>query len=314
MGTALVSVVRWLILVVEGGLVASRGLGSRIMAVLPRVGTFLRYVGVILRQTLGVAQTLAILLAGLIATDFFILTPNVTATWALEDRVSADVVKRAYMPDEPPSVVSATLDRLDSLSFDRLGQVGDPYPLSDLCRKQEQLVDEVVPGGCAPLSKSDVPFFDRVLLNVDIQATTPLDGQALLTASKYLAAAQFVRARVTVLNTGRSVAQNLTVTKPDSYEPKSSTRSPMSLGAGQKIDLVYDSGSVGLSPDKATDISNPVFVAKADPTGPVDPGIITGALYVCVGLWVLALLAAIAGAGEAVRRDEGLTTESHPPA
>ena len=216
----------------------------------------------VLSDTLSLAQTLGILLTALVAANFIIFTPSVTASVVLEDRVDRSAVMMAYdQRAEPvPDAVRVTLADLDTLSVPRsrttaavensggnpltsrsqvaatgaeaaAPSAGSPAPLTDLCARAPEMVNDLFPGACAPGSRIEVPFYDRVLLSDNLKTDPRLASPGMREAAGLLARAVFVRATVTAVNTGRATAQNVTVVPPEGYSPKGDQRTA-NLGFG----------------------------------------------------------------------------------
>jgi hypothetical protein len=256
------------------------------------------------------AQTLAILLAALVAADFFIFTPTVTSNVVLEHRMSASAVDRAYTNAQLPEVVQDAVNDLVGRS-DPIPQAaaslnggaatstssqvtaaaggaatagGRLYPLTELCAKSRAIVETAFAGACT--SQLEIPWYDRVLLHWDEQVAQPLEPDALRAAISNLAAAEYVRATVTLSNPGKSTAQNVSVIAPSAFTNRFGTMS-IPLGPGSSADFVYESdpGAAGAA------ITSPTFTARWDPIGPLDPRFQTQ--VVVVFLLILALLAGL---------------------
>ncbi len=253
------------------------------------------YVGYVLSQTLDATQKAAIVLAALVAADFFIFTPNVGSTFILEDRVKTQAVRDSYGYRPVPDVVNRTLNMVGALSVSRAQSPGlpGPFPLADLCAKSHNMVESLFTSACVPPLRIDVPFYDRVLLNVNEQTDAPLEAGALQEAARFLAEAVFVRATVTISNTGRSAATNVTVNTPYGFHV--AVPPPTLLEIGKSVTVSYDSDPVSQSANGA-EVNAPTFRARADPTGPLDPSVIKLA-FVALLIWCLlvAVSSAIAG-------------------
>ena len=289
----------------------------------------------VLSDTLSLAQTLGILLTALVAANFIIFTPSVTTSVVLEDRVDRSAVVTTYdMRGEPvPDAVRVTLADLDTLSVPRsrtaaavensggnpltsrsqvaaagaeaaAPSAGSPVPLTDLCGRAPEMVNDLLPGACAPGSRIEVPFYDRVLLGDNLKVAPRLATDGMREAAGVLANAVFVRATVTAVNTGRATAQNVTVLPPDGYSPKGDQR-PTSLAFGQGSKRVFETHPGALTSDVGAVIDNPTFSTRWDP-GPIDVSVVTFVFWVFVGLLAAATAVKVTDRvlGALVRRDD----------
>lgn len=295
----------------------------------------------VLSDTLSLAQTLGILLTALVAANFIIFTPSVTASVVLEDRVDRSAVMMAYdQRGEPvPDAVRVTLADLDTLSVPRsrtttavensggnpltsrsqvaatgaeatAPSAGSPAPLTDLCARASEMVNDLFPGACAPGSRTEVPFYDRVLLSDNLKTDPRLASPGMREAAGLLANAVFVRATVTAVNTGRATAQNVTVVPPEGYSPKGDQR-PGNLGFGQGAKRVFQTHPGALTTDVGAVIDNPTLSTRWDP-GPIDISVVTFVFWVFVG--VLAAATAVKVADRVLsflvrRRDEATAAD-----
>jgi len=295
----------------------------------------------VLSDTLSLAQTLGILLTALVAANFIIFTPSVTASVVLEDRVDRSAVMMAYdQRAEPvPDAVRVTLADLDTLSVPRsrttaavensggnpltsrsqvaatgaeaaAPSAGSPAPLTDLCARAPEMVNDLFPGACAPGSRIEVPFYDRVLLSDNLKTDPRLASPGMREAAGLLARAVFVRATVTAVNTGRATAQNVTVVPPEGYSPKGDQRTA-NLGFGQSSKRVFETHPGALTTDVGAVLDNPTFSTRWDP-GPIDVSVVTLVFWVFVGLLAAATAVKVADRvlGSLVqRRDEASAAE-----
>jgi hypothetical protein len=281
----------------------------------------------VLHDLLGHVQTLAILLAALIAADFFVFTPTVTSTVVQEYRVDTSVVTDAYTAagTQAPPVVLSTLGDLSNRSIpigqsatvvnsgassSASGQAGpatsgasappapasDVYPMAEICAKSRATVEAVFAGACTVGLQQNLPLYDRALFHFDEEAGSPLDAGQLHDAIARLTMAVFARATITMSNSGKSTAQNVNIIVPDGYSRKSGTL-PLSLSAGEKSDVRFESRPGALASTQGAIVTNPAFTVKWDPTGPLDPHV---SLQVVLGCIVLLILLAVLDAIQAI--------------
>lgn len=283
-----------------------------------------KIVNEVLHDLLGHVQTLAILLAALIAADFFVFTPNVTSNVVQEYRVSTSTVVDEYKADgaQAPPVVMSTLADLANRSIP-IGQsatvvnsgasasassqaapatsgasapvaaASGVYPMAEICARSRATVESVFAGACTAGLQLDLPLYERALLHFDEESGSPLDVGQLRDAIARLATAVFARATITLSNPGKSSAQNVNVIVPDGYSLKFGTL-PISLNAGAKSDFRFESQPGALASTQGAIVTNPTFTVKWDPTGPLDPQFsLRVVLLFAVLLVVLAVLDAI---------------------
>jgi hypothetical protein len=153
-------------------------------------------------------------------------------------------------------------------------------------------------------SQLPIPFYDRVLLSYNEQAAgllpgtgpqpaIPLDNDHMRDAANVLARAVRLRATVTLSNTGRSTAQNVSLKAADQYTPnKAMSTSQTSIPPGARLTYVFDGPA---DPAKQAAAADPSFPPTLDPTGPVDPAIVSLAVVVGVCAIVATFFIAIAG-------------------
>jgi len=289
-------------------------------------GGGIRRAGYVLSTTLSAIQAVAVTIAALLAVDFFLLGPTLTETPAFAQRVDRMTVENMYFASVP-DVVKQTLTELDDRSFPlttgatittggglslKVGQQSVPgaqsvatsiveaqYPINKLCAGSGAgMVEALFSGACTGNAQFPIPFYDRVLLSLNEQAAAstgpqpamPLDNDHLREGANILTKAVRLRATVTLSNTGRSTAQNVSVTPADQYTV--TTKPPQtSIPPGASLSYVFD--GPGATADQSAD---PTFPFKADPTGPVDPAILSVAVGVGAFVIVATLLRAIAGA------------------
>lgn len=286
---------------------------------------FVNVVNTVLHDLLGHVQTLAILLAALIAADFFVFTPTVAPPHVvLENRVDTSTVTGAYTAagEQVPAVVQRTLaDQANrSISIGQSATVvsgtsssatsqaapatsggaaaaaagGEVYPMTEICAKSRDTVESVFPGACTVGLQQDLPPYDRALLHFDEEAGSPLTTVQLHDAHARLRMAVFARATVTLSNTGRSTAQNVTILVPDGYSQTSGTKPPFSLDPGRPSDFRFETQPGALDSSQGAAVTNPTFTVKSDPTGPLDPEFSKRAFLAGIAvLFVLAVLDAI---------------------
>ena len=282
---------------------------------------FVRVVNEVLHDLLGHVQTLAILLAALIAADFFVFTPTVASTVVQEYRVSTTAVIDAYQTagtEVPPVVLSTVADLADrsipigqsatvvnsGTSGPSSSQGGPPtsvtsagaaatasgvYPMAEICARSQATVEGVFAGACTAGLQIDLPLYDRALLHFDEEAGSPLDPKQLHDAIGRLTLAVFARATVTLSNTSKATAQNVTIIVPDGYSRKSGTL-PVTLSAGEHSDFRFESQPGALSSTQGAIVTNPTFTVKWDPTGPLDPQF---TLRVVIGFAILLVVLGI---------------------
>jgi len=273
---------------------------------------------------LGHVQTLAILLAALIATDFFIFTPTVTSNVVQEYRVSASSVTDEYgaAGTQPPPVVLRTLADLSNRSIP-IGQsatvvssgasapagsqaapapagasasasaaaASAVYPMAELCARSRATVESALgTGACTIGSQPEPPLYDRALLHYDEDGDPPLTTEQLHDAIARLQMALFARATITLKNAGQSSAQNVNIFVPDGYQKKSGTL-PLSLNAGESTDIQFESQPGALASTKGAAVTNPTFTVRWDPTGPLSPQFTKW--VIAAGVAALVVLAAL---------------------
>jgi hypothetical protein len=282
-----------------------------------------RVVNDVLHDLLGHVQTLAILLAALIAADFFVFTPTVTSTVVQEYRVSASSVTDAYTTAglQAPPVVLSTLADLSSRSIP-IGQsatvvnstasapagsqvapttsggsapavaaASGVYPMAEICAKSRATVEAVFTGACTVGLQLELPLYERALFHFD----------ELHDAIARLTMGVFARATVTLSNPGKATAQNVNIVVPDGYSRKSGSL-PLSLSAGDRFDITFESQPGALGSTQGAIVTNPTFTVKWDPTGPLDPEVtVRVVLLAALLLLVLVVLDTI----EAVRDKAG---------
>jgi hypothetical protein len=291
-----------------------------------------RVVNKVLHDLLGHVQTLAILLAALIAADFFVFTPTVTSTVVQEYRVSASSVTDAYTAAgvQVPPVVLTTLADLTSRSIP-IGQsatvvnsgpstsassqtapassgaaaplpaTSGVYPMAEICAKSRATVEAVFAGACTIGLQLDLPLYDRALFHFDEEAGSPLDPGQLHDAIARLTMAVFARATVTLSNPGKATAQNVNIIVPDGYARKTGSL-PLSLNAAEKSDFRFESQPGALASTQGAIVTNPTFTVKWDPTGPLDPQF---SLRIVLGFALLLALMVVLDTIEAVRDEDG---------
>jgi len=306
-------------------------------------GRRVRRAGYVLKETLSAFQAVAVTIAALLAVDFFLLGPALTESLALAQRIERKTVENLYF-GPIPTVVTQTLDQLEGQVFPlttgatittaggvslKLGQQSAPasqsaatsivdtqYSNSKLCAGSGAAMVDVLFSGACTIPQFQIPFYDRVLLGLNEQAAAgaglqPLDGDQLREAAGNLARAVRLRSTVTLLNTGHSTAQNVSVAAADQY---SVTTKPAqtSIPSGDHLDWVFDGPAVGTTGQSAS-VDNPTFPFKSDPTGPVDPAIVN----LAVGMGAFAIVAtffiAMAGADRGTEVSQPGVTQSEAP-
>ncbi|HYW24276.1 MAG TPA: hypothetical protein VE953_08920 [Terriglobales bacterium] len=285
----------------------------------------------VLHDLLAHVQTLAILLAALIAADFFVFTPTVTSNVVQEYRVDTAAVDEAYAKagEQVPSVVLSTLADIANRSIP-IGQSatvlnsGGPgprstqvaatapgaavapaaatssvYAMAEICAKSRVTVESVVAGACT-VGQPDRPLYERALFHYDEESSSPLGPDQLHEAIARMADAVFTRATVTLSNPGKATAQNVNIIVPDGYTKRAGTL-PLSLDAGERSDFLFDSLPGALSSNKGALVTSPTFTVKWDPTGPLDPQF---SLRVVLGFAVLLVVLVVLDTIEAIRDDD----------
>ena len=286
-------------------------------------GSGMRRAGYVVSTTLSAVQAVAVTIAALLAVDFFLLGPTLTESLALAQRIDRKTVESAYGgAGAAPGVVIQTLVQLEDQTFPlttgatfttaggvslKVGQqpVSGPqsgatsivdalYPINKLCAGSGAvMVDVLSTGACAAPALFQIPFYDRVLLGLNEQSAAPLGDEQLRQAAGIMARAVRLRATVTLSNTGRSAAQNVALTAADQYSlDKAQSTSQTSISPGASLTYVFD-GPIGTANQSAA--GDPTFPFKSDPTGPVDPAILS--LAVGVGAFVIVVTAVLAVAG-----------------
>jgi hypothetical protein len=299
----------------------------------------------VLHDLLAHVQTLAILLAALIAADFFIFTPTVKSSVVEEYRVSRSAVIAAYAAGgtELPPAVMRTLDDLanrtmpigPSTTVVNTGTAGSAssqlapsasgaasaaaaagvfYPMAEICSRSRETAEAAFQGACATATQQDLPPpYDRALLHFDEEPGLTLAAEQLRFAIDALTSAVFVHATVNLSNTGKATAQNVNILAPDGYSPKSTTLS-VPLSVNDKPQLQFDTGPGVLTSTQGAIVTNPaLFTVKWDPTGPLDPQVtmkvVLAGIGVLVVLGVLDLIQAIASDGKSPQTTPGAEPE-----
>lgn len=132
------------------------------------------------------------------------------------------------------------------------------------------------------------------------QASAPLSVPQLREAASFLTQSLFVRATVTVSNTGgRGRATNVTVQAPSTYRlraqlpPHAGLSSRLDLEPNRSVILVYETSPVGLSTPLSQQAASS-FPVSADPPGPTVLGLRTSVVQLAVILLAMMLVLAIA--------------------
>ena len=300
----------------------------------------------VLHDLLRHTQTLAILLAALIAADFFVFTPTVTSNVVLEEPISSSAVTDAYTAAgaQPPQVVLDTLYALEStptptaasatiVSSGASGSASSQvaratsgastsgaapssiYPMADICARSRATVEALGTDACT-IGQPDLPLYERALCHFDEKDGLPLDSGQLNDAAARLGMAIFTRATVKLTNPGKATAaQNVNISVPDGYSLTSGRLPLSSLSAGQESNFTFETRPGALTSTKAAIVRNPTFTVKWDPTGPLDPQftlrVVLAFVALLVVLGVLDAIQAIGANGQGQRHDEAPAEIQH---